>query len=114
MRKIIYLVLGGALWLTACGSPTGNAPATLESAGVAGGETTPTLAPNTAVPTQAPATLESTRAAGGETGPTLAPTTAVATEVVAREVKADFVATDPGTVQLAAGKPQLVEFFAVW
>lgn len=86
MRKIIYLLLWAALWLTACGSPTGNAPATLESAG----------------------------AAGGETAPTLAPTTVVPTDIVVHDVKADFVATDPGAVQLAAGKPQLVEFFAVW
>ena len=30
------------------------------------------------------------------------------------EIKTDFVATDPGTVELAAGRPQLVEFFAFW
>ncbi len=29
-------------------------------------------------------------------------------------VKTDFVATDPASVNLAAGKPQLVEFFAFW
>lgn len=30
------------------------------------------------------------------------------------EVKKELEATDPSTVQLAAGKPQLVEFFAFW
>jgi hypothetical protein len=29
-------------------------------------------------------------------------------------VKAALEATDPGTVQLVAGKPQFVEFFAFW
>lgn len=29
-------------------------------------------------------------------------------------VKADLEATDPSSVQLAAGYPQLVEFFAFW
>lgn len=30
------------------------------------------------------------------------------------EVKKELEATDPSTVQLATGKPQLVEFFAFW
>ncbi len=30
------------------------------------------------------------------------------------QVKTDFTPTDPTTVSLAAGKPQLVEFYAVW
>jgi hypothetical protein len=29
-------------------------------------------------------------------------------------VKTELEATDPGTVQMASGKPQLVEFFAFW
>jgi thioredoxin-like negative regulator of GroEL len=29
-------------------------------------------------------------------------------------VSSEIVATDPSTVKLAAGKPQLVEFFAYW
>lgn len=29
-------------------------------------------------------------------------------------VKTELEATDPGSVQLASGKPQLVEFFAFW
>lgn len=31
-----------------------------------------------------------------------------------KAVKTDFVPTDPANVNLAAGKPQLVEFFAFW
>jgi hypothetical protein len=38
--------------------------------------------------------------------PTVAPTP--------KPVKAELEATDPTTVQLAAGKPHLVEFFAFW
>jgi photosystem II stability/assembly factor-like uncharacterized protein len=30
------------------------------------------------------------------------------------QVKTDFTPTDPTTVSLAAGRPQLVEFYAVW
>ena len=86
MRKTIYRLLLGALWLTACGSPT----------------------------TSAPAATERVEAVSGSSAPTLAPTLALPTETAVHEVKTDFVATDPGTVQLAAGKPQLVEFFAVW
>ncbi len=48
--------------------------------------------PAAAAPTQASA-------------PTAAPT---------RQPRVDFVATDPKTVQLAAGKVQLIEFFAFW
>ena len=46
---------------------------------------------------------------------TLAPTDAVA--AAPTETKAprlNLEATDPSTVSLAAGKPQLVEFFAFW
>ncbi len=39
---------------------------------------------------------------------TLPPAPATATAV------RPFAATDPGSVQLAAGRPQLVEFFAFW
>ena len=31
-----------------------------------------------------------------------------------KAVKTDFAATDPARFTLAAGKPQLVEFFAFW
>lgn len=85
MRKSILLLTLSVLMLTACGSPA----ATALPGGGGGGVGAPTPAPATAAQ-------------------------AVSPTIVAREIKADFVATDPGTVQLAAGKPQLVEFFAVW
>lgn len=43
--------------------------------------------------------------------PEAAPETQAQSAVV---VKTDFVSTDPKSVNLAAGKPQLVEFFAFW
>lgn len=48
------------------------------------------------------------------------PATAAPTQVVAptaqatRQPRVEFIPTDPGTVQLAANKVQLVEFFAFW
>lgn len=97
MRNIIYLLTVGAWLLAACASP---APA--GSADTPGGQA--------AAPTVAAPALTA--------NPTLAPTvvvpTAAPTATTAREVKTGFEATDPSTVQLAAGKPQLVEFFAVW
>ncbi len=95
MQKSIFLLTLGALMLAACGGPA----ATARPEAVGDGAVAPTTAPATA----AQVALS-----------TLAPTVAAPTETVVREIKSDFVATDPSTVQLAAGKPQLVEFYAVW
>jgi hypothetical protein len=46
--------------------------------------------------------------------PAAAPTDAPAAAPTKKPVKTELEATDPATVQLAAGKPQLVEFFAFW
>lgn len=48
-------------------------------------------------------------AAGAEVEPYPSPV-----EVVPPPVKTALVATDPATVDLATGKPQLLEFFAFW
>jgi hypothetical protein len=71
-----------------------------------------------AAPESRPATSEPPMPAGQgapEAGP---PTSVVVAETAtagpAATAKADFVATDPGTVRLAAGRPQLVEFYARW
>ncbi len=74
-----------------------------------------------------PAAMPTPAAEGGANasapGQAQAPTAIPATEVAAAptatvapvaQVKEAFVATDPTTVNLAAGKPQLVEFFAFW
>lgn len=44
--------------------------------------------------------------------PASAPTEAVS--ATAPAIKTEFTPTDPATVNLAAGKPQFVEFFAFW
>jgi hypothetical protein len=62
---------------------------------------TPSVAP--------PASATSTDAT---TGATAAPTSAATATQAA--VKTGFTASDPASVNLAAGRPQLVEFYAVW
>jgi hypothetical protein len=56
--------------------------------------------PGAGVPTEAPATAPPTEA------PTQAPTAFVISD--------EFTPSDPEIVNLAAGQPQLVEFFAFW
>jgi hypothetical protein len=47
--------------------------------------------------------------------PTTAPPTAPPTEApTAHAISEEFTPSDPEAVNLAAGKPQLVEFFAFW
>ncbi len=98
-----------ALALAACGgtTPADRAPAA---------EKPP--APAASVDVAAPPTLPQEAAANqpgaatSASGPSEAPAAPEAPPTVA--VKTDFVATDPSTVQLAAGQPQLVEFYANW
>jgi hypothetical protein len=91
MRNVVYGLTILTLLLTACAGA--SAPTAL----------TPTAAAPTAIPTLEP--------------PTVLPATeipATSAPIAVPEVKEEFVATDPSTVQLAAGQPQLVEFFAFW
>lgn len=46
--------------------------------------------------------------------PTLEPTQVVVENPTPRPVRTELEASDPGSVQLAAGKVQFVEFFAFW
>ncbi len=43
-----------------------------------------------------------------------APTQPAVVPTVLPVIKTEFTPTDPATVNLAAGKPQFVEFFAFW
>jgi len=43
-----------------------------------------------------------------------APTQPASAPTTAPVIKTEFTPTDPATVNLAAGKPQFVEFFAFW
>ncbi len=101
MRKTLALITLLSILLSACGTAT-PAP----------GLPTPTTGLASAPPTSAPAESSSSGTGGSETLPTSAPT--AAPPATAPAIKTDFTPTDPTTVNLAAGKPQFVEFFAFW
>jgi hypothetical protein len=63
-------------------------------------------------PTEAPAVTQPPAAAPTSSEARAVPTDAPAP--TAPVVKTDFTPTDPATVNLAAGRPQFVEFFAFW
>jgi len=74
--------------------------------------------PQAAAPTQrvdSPAPSQPATAAGAptESAPPVEAATGAPTAPPA-PVKDEFTPTDPASVNLAAGKPQLVEFFAFW
>jgi hypothetical protein len=72
--------------------------------------TLPTLAPTTALAaTVEPGGVQPTDVPAPTAEPTAAPPTATAFVI-----SEDFTPSDPATVNLAAGKLQLVEFFAFW
>ncbi|HEY4665685.1 MAG TPA: hypothetical protein VIH26_00145 [Anaerolineales bacterium] len=54
-------------------------------------------------------------AAACQGAPSAAPTIQVApSQPAASAIRTELAATDPATVNLASGKPTLVEFFAFW
>jgi hypothetical protein len=112
--KRLALLVG--LGLAAC-SP---APATPPAAGEATARQQPASAEATAVPTSRAPVASPLPAGTGADVPTGLPAPAVTEAAVPAEAAAcpahgtELVATDPGTVQLASGKVQLVEFFAFW
>lgn len=93
-QRLIWLLLVG-LMLVAC------APAT--SSQVA----PPAPSAATTAPSKSPTVSET---ATGSAAPTEAPAAAP----TKKPIKTELEATDPTTVKLAAGRPQLVEFFAFW
>jgi hypothetical protein len=98
MRKILVLTILVSVLLSACAAAANPAPGLPTPTGAAGPTRTTGL--SSAPPTSAPG-----EAAALPDTPAPAPTVAV---------KTDFTPTDPTTVNLAAGKPQFVEFFAFW
>ena len=97
MRKMIsVLLLLLPILAAACAAPQPAANGEPLQAGAA--DTIPTLSP--------PSATDQT----GATEPTLAPGLPTATTAI----KTEFAPSDPATVNLALGKPQLVEFFAFW
>ncbi len=114
-RPLLLAAVALALLAAACGgAPAGTpvpgaaAPPTREAASPA----PPTLPSPTAPPARSDAPTPGNVAQPQSTlppAPALPPT-----EAPAAEVSQELHATDPGTVNLAAGRPQLVEFFAFW
>lgn len=102
MRKIIFLTLVLVLALTACGPET-------QSSESASGPVATNAAPATSMPTDVPAEPAATEAASA----TQAELSTEAPPVTVTP-RAEMEATNPGTVVLASGQPQLIEFFAFW
>lgn len=101
MGKMISVLLLLPILAAACAAPqpvTNGAPFQAEA-----DNATPTLSPP-------PATYQT-----AATAPTPAPTVvAPGLPTATTAIKTEFAPTDPATVNLALGKPQLVEFFAFW
>ena len=91
-----YRITLMALLLAACSGPPAQAVENTPAA--------PTVAAASAV-TEPPVVTEAVAAT--EMSTAAAPT-------ATRAPRLELEATDPSTVSLAAGKPQLVEFFAFW
>jgi hypothetical protein len=111
MQKALRLFLLLTLFLSACSpaAPAANSQVTATAPGQA----------QVTSQVQGPAPTETSAAQPATKAPTALPateavTTPTAASLPTAAVKEHFVATDPATVNLAAGKPQLVEFFAVW
>ena len=90
MKKTLFIILSMMIVIAACSTPA------------------PTL-PAPAVSTQAPVASQPTLAPAGAN--TTAPQ---ATAKVTKAISTEFTPSNPKTVKLNAGKPQLVEFFAFW
>jgi len=69
--------------------------------------------PNQSRSTEVPVT-SSTTYPSIDSGSSQSTAVAAPTDSPTRTVRAELQATDPASVQLASGKPQLVEFFAYW
>jgi len=133
-RKIIRVVpvlfLLGLLMLVACS--TGESP-TVESTATDSADVAPTEVPTEVVPTEAEQEIVATPSDQPEEEEAVietevypapgypAPTQATGFEPYpspeqesAPPVKTGLEASDPSTVVLATGKPQLIEFFAFW
>lgn len=113
MQRLIFLFM--ILTLAACApaatpqAPQSNAPV---QAAVVTAKPVATQPATQETPTTNAAT--DTPAAAPTDAPAIVPTEALAAAPTKKPVKTELEATDPTTVNLAAGRPQLVEFFAFW
>ena len=103
MKKTLFMILITAIMIASCSTPAPTLPAPAAN----------TQAP--AVSTQAPAMSQPTSAPSVVNTAPPQPTAAQPTVVQpAKPISKEFTPSDPKSVKLAAGKPQLVEFFAFW
>ena len=100
MKKTLFMILITAILIAACSTPTPTLPAPIAN----------TKSPAMSQPTQAPAVSQPTSAPVVVNTAPPQPTAAQPAKPISKE----FTPSDPKNVKLAAGKPQLVEFFAFW
>jgi PBP1b-binding outer membrane lipoprotein LpoB len=100
MKKTLFMILITAILIAACSTPTPTLPAPIAN----------TQAPAVSQPTQSPAVSQPTSAPVVVNTAPPQPTAAQPAKPISKE----FTPSDPKNVKLAAGKPQLVEFFAFW
>lgn len=91
MKKTFFMILITAILIAACSTPRPTLPAPIAN----------TQAPAVSQPTSAPVVVNT------------APPQPTAAQP-AKPISKEFTPSDPKNVKLAAGKPQLVEFFAFW
>jgi len=110
-RALPWPLLIAAMLVAGCGTPADrpavNAPAPEAALPATDGVSAPEAAPEVALATDAPADQAPETAEDVDAG-------AAAPSEATRDPNRDFTPSDPATVQLAAGRPQLFEFFAHW
>jgi len=109
MKKTLFMILITAILIAACSTPTPTLPAPIANT-QAPAVSQPTQSPAVSQPTQAPAVSQPTSAPVVVNTAPPQPTAAQPAKPISKE----FTPSDPKNVKLAAGKPQLVEFFAFW
>lgn len=107
-KTLLTLGLLAAFLLAAC-TPTVSAPAPVPDNGAMDDTAAPPTEESAPVQEEAPTAAPAPTDAPAEAEPTAEEPVAVATSRGAQ-----LVATDPNTVNLASGEPQLIEFFAFW
>ncbi len=116
MRKPFRTALLALLLTAACAGPPSQSTAEPTAVSVVASVAVPTTAPAT-LPATAPGAAPTEAGAAGAATAVVEPTLAAENTAAPTETRAprlNLEATDPSTVSLAAGKPQLVEFFAFW
>ena len=108
MKKTLFMILITAIMIASCSTPAPTLPAPAANTQA---PAVSTQAPAMSQPTSAPSVVNTAPPQPAPPQPTAAQPTAVQP---AKPISKEFTPSDPKSVKLAAGKPQLVEFFAFW